>query len=74
MGAPANTEAEAPTDEDFFTVEELAAYLRVSKKTVYDLIRDGEIPGVKRLKRILRIYRPAVLEWAAADKRHRQKR
>ncbi|MGK4001131.1 helix-turn-helix domain-containing protein [Sorangium sp. So ce1036] len=74
MGAPANTEAEATADEDFFTPDELAAYLRISRKTVYGLIRDGVIPGVKRLKRILRIYRPAVLEWAAADKKQRQKR
>ncbi|AUX25140.1 uncharacterized protein SOCEGT47_056840 [Sorangium cellulosum] len=58
----------------FFTPEELAVYLRVSKKMVYGLIRDGEIPGVKRFGRILRIYRPAVLEWAAADKKQRQKR
>ncbi|WP_437285634.1 helix-turn-helix domain-containing protein [Sorangium sp. So ce406] len=74
MSAPANTKAEASSDEDFFTPEELAAYLRISRKTVYGLIRDGGIPGVKRFKRILRIYRPAVLEWAAADKKHKQKR
>lgn len=74
MGTPANTEAQASSDEDFFTPDELAAYLRVSRKTVYGLIRDGEIPGVKRLNRILRIYRPAVLEWAAADKKQKQKR
>lgn len=74
MGCPANTEASAPADSDFFTADELAAYLRISKKTLYGLIQDGEVPGVKRFGRILRIYRPAVLEWAAADKKHKQKR
>ncbi|WP_437671483.1 helix-turn-helix domain-containing protein [Sorangium sp. So ce131] len=72
MSASTNTEAAAAADQDFFTAEELAAYLRVSKKTVYELIRDGEVPGVKRFGRVLRIYRPAVLEWAAADKKQKR--
>ena len=56
-------------DEDpeaFWTVNELAVFLRVSTKTVYGLIQEGKIPGVHRFRRSIRIYRPAVFQWAAA--------
>ncbi len=52
--------------EAFMTVDELAAFLRVSTKTVYGLIQEKKIPGVHRFRRSIRIYRPAVLQWAAA--------
>jgi excisionase family DNA binding protein len=32
---------------------------------VYGLIRHGEIPGVRRLGRTLRVHRGAVLAWLA---------
>jgi excisionase family DNA binding protein len=31
----------------FLTVNELAAYLRVSLRTAYKLVRDGDVPAVK---------------------------
>lgn len=63
-----------PLDEPgFFTVDELASFMRLNRKTVYEMIRQDRIPGVRRFKRSIRIYIPAVLEWAAADSRQRRR-
>ncbi len=45
------------------TVDELAALLRVERKTVYAAIMRGDIPGVRRVGRSIRISRDAVLDW-----------
>lgn len=45
------------------TVPELAALLRVERKTVYNLITQGDLPGVRRLGKTIRISRDAVLRW-----------
>ena len=42
------------------TIEETAALLRVSKNTVYNLCKSGEIPFIKKGRRIL-IYRDDLL-------------
>ena len=64
---------EQTTDEGFMTVDELAAFLRVDRKTAYAAIRAGEIPGVKRLGRVIRVYRPTVLEWALKEGRAKRR-
>lgn len=45
------------------TVDELAALLRVDRKTVYAAIARGEIPGVRRIGSLLRVSRDRVLAW-----------
>jgi excisionase family DNA binding protein len=45
------------------TVDEVAMLLRVNRKTVYELVTRGEIPGAQRLGRALRFSRDAVMEW-----------
>jgi excisionase family DNA binding protein len=47
------------------TVDEVAALLRIERKTAYAAIQRGEIPGVRRIGSILRISREAVLDWLA---------
>jgi len=47
-------------------VEELAALLRVNRKTVYEALSRGEIPGARRLGATYRILRGAVLDWLAS--------
>ncbi len=47
------------------TVEEVAELLRVDRKTVYELIRRGELPGVRRIGRTIRVHRETVLRWLA---------
>jgi excisionase family DNA binding protein len=51
------------------TVDEAAELLRVDRKTVYESIRRGELPGVVRLGRSIRIGRTALLEFLAGQGR-----
>ena len=54
-----------PCASPILTVDELAALLRVERKTAYAAIARGEIPGVRRIGSIIRISRDAVLAWLA---------
>jgi excisionase family DNA binding protein len=54
---------------DVLTVREAAALLRVERKTIYELAARGALPGVRRLGRLIRISRSAVMGWLAADGR-----
>jgi excisionase family DNA binding protein len=47
------------------TADELAALLRVNRKTVYAAFRAGEIPGGRRVRGAIRFSRDAVLRWLA---------
>jgi excisionase family DNA binding protein len=49
------------------TVDELAVLLRVNRKTVYDALARGEIPGARRIGGRYRILRDAVIEWFASS-------
>lgn len=49
--------------EQVLTVDEAARLLRVNRKTLYEAIRAGEVPGVVRLGRSIRIGREALLRW-----------
>jgi len=50
---------------EVLTVDELAALLRVDRKTAYAAIASGEIPGVRRVGRTLRVHRATVVGWLA---------
>lgn len=43
-----------PADAEFYTVSEVASYLRVAKMTVYRMVEEGLMPH-KRLGRTIRI-------------------
>jgi excisionase family DNA binding protein len=47
------------------TPEELAQMLRVRRRSVYEAISRGDIPGVRRIGRKVRIDRDSVLAWMA---------
>ncbi len=65
-----NTPPDTPSapladQEDFptiLTVDELADLLRLNRKTVYELVSNGEIPA-RRVGRSLRAHRDTVLRW-----------
>lgn len=57
--------AMGPDTAPILTVDELADLLRLNRKTVYDAIKAGEIPGVRRIGTRYRISRSAVLSWLA---------
>jgi len=56
------SERQAAEIPEILTVEEVAVWLRLNRKTVYDAVKNGEIPCC-RVGRILRFSRQAVLEW-----------
>jgi excisionase family DNA binding protein len=53
---------------DMLTVDEAAARLRVNRKTLYAAIAEGEIPGVIRFGRVLRIHWPSFVELSRETK------
>jgi len=62
---------------EILTVDEAAAILRVNRKTLYELASRGEIPGARRVGRILRLSRRVLIDWiegAGSDDRNRSRR
>jgi excisionase family DNA binding protein len=47
------------------TVEEVAELMRIDRKTAYAAIAEGEVPGVRRLGRCIRVSRDVLLRWLA---------
>ena len=63
-----NNEAEAPASfPEMLTVEEAAAFLRVNRKTFYEAVRLGSVPGVIRLGRVIRINKSALISWVQGN-------
>lgn len=50
---------------EILTVDEAAQLLRLNRKTVYEALARGEIPGARRIGRSYRIARAALLAWLA---------
>ncbi|MCC9601015.1 helix-turn-helix domain-containing protein [Stieleria sp. JC731] len=50
------------TDDCVLTIEELAAYLKVSKSTLYKLVQEGSVPGQK-VGRHWRFRRETIDRW-----------
>lgn len=48
------------------TVDEAAGLLRLNRKSVYEAIRRGELPGVRRVGAALRIHRETLVRWLAS--------
>jgi excisionase family DNA binding protein len=72
-GAPV-AQLAASIESPIMTVDELAALLRVNRKTAYDAIARGEIPGVRRIGRTFRASREAVLAWLREGRVSRSRR
>ena len=53
----------ASTLPPVLTVDEAARFLRLNRKTLYDAVRAGELPGVVRVGRSIRIGRDALSGW-----------
>jgi excisionase family DNA binding protein len=51
-----------PSRGDVLSADDVAALLRVDRKTVYEFAGRGEIP-CRRLGRRILFYRPAVMAW-----------
>jgi excisionase family DNA binding protein len=58
-------EQEKDPESSVLNVDELATLLRLNRKTVYDALSRGQIPGAIRIGGRYRILRNAVLHWLA---------
>jgi excisionase family DNA binding protein len=55
----------AEPETPVMTVDEVAALLRLNRKTIYDAVREGSLPAL-RLGRTIRLSRGEVLRWLAS--------
>jgi excisionase family DNA binding protein len=62
---PAPPEAPAEPAQQLLTVKEAAKYLRFSRGHTYELVRSGQLRGI-RVGRTIRITREALAEWRIA--------
>lgn len=51
---------------EILTIDELAGYLKISKSTLYKLVREGKIPSQK-IGRHWRFRKKAIDRWLEAD-------
>ncbi len=58
---------EARDGDAVLTIDEAARLLRVNRKTLYDAVKLGRVPGVIRLGRAIRIGRSALLSWVQGN-------
>lgn len=62
----------APPEPEIMTVEEGAAFLRISRTALYDAIGRGEVPH-RRIGRSIRLHRSALVRWLSGDRVEHQK-
>jgi excisionase family DNA binding protein len=53
-------------DQEWLTPTEAAAYLRVSRNTLYEAIKLGQVPGVLRIGRRITINKQALIDASTA--------
>ena len=53
-------------EKDILTVEEAAAFLKISKRSLYKLVKQGKIPGKKLLNR-WRFDRDRLRRWISDE-------
>ncbi|MGE4428375.1 MAG: helix-turn-helix transcriptional regulator [Solirubrobacteraceae bacterium] len=51
------------TRDDVMSVREVADLLDVTTRTVYRLVRDGQLPGARRIGRTVVVVRPVLEHW-----------
>lgn len=56
-----------PRTDDVMTIEELAAYLKLSKSTLYKLAQEGKVPGQK-VGRHWRFHKVVIDRWLGDKK------
>jgi excisionase family DNA binding protein len=57
--------------DDVMTIDELAAYVKVSKSTLYKLVQNGKVPGQK-IGKHWRFRREAIDRWLDAESNEAQ--
>ena len=64
LSAPTNGDS---SSAEFLTVDEAAALLRVNRKTLYESIRRGAVPGTVHVGRSVRLRRSVLLSWSSGN-------
>jgi len=54
----------AKHDDSVMTIDDLSAYLKIAKSTLYKLAQEGKLPGQK-VGRHWRFHRDVIDEWLA---------
>lgn len=49
------------SESDIITVDEAATLLRLNRKTIYDAVKLGELPGARYVRGTIRIHKPTLL-------------
>jgi excisionase family DNA binding protein len=49
------------------TIDEAARLLQVNRKTLYELASKGQLPGTRRVGRIIRVDRNALVAWMSGQ-------
>lgn len=58
----------ANPEADILTIDELSKYLRISKSTLYKLVREGRIPSQK-VGRHWRFHKENIDRWLGEEKK-----
>ena len=58
----------AKPQDDIMTLDDLAAYIKLSKSSLYKLCQAGKVPG-KKVGRHWRFHRDTIDEWLKRDAR-----
>jgi excisionase family DNA binding protein len=53
-------------EQEILTIEEAADYLKIGKRSIYKLAKDGKIPGKKVLNK-WRFEKDSLRAWVAGD-------
>ncbi len=48
-------------------IHEAAALLRIKKTRAYEMAASGQMPGVVRIGKLIRIHKPTLIEWLAGE-------
>ena len=51
------------SNEEILTIEEVAALLRISERTIYAMAKEGRLPGAVKVGRSWRVLRPKLMAW-----------
>lgn len=65
VASETNNTTPSTSRPEVLTADEVAALLRVNRKTVYAAFKKGEIPGGRRIGGTIRFSRERVLQWLA---------
>ncbi len=66
-GMPAARQSRPPPPPEVMTIDDLAAYLQVSKSSLYKLAQDGKVPGQKVGKH-WRFHKEVIDRWLSEKK------